>query len=392
MPKYKVMSGNYAIAYGAALSRVELVSAYPITPQTSVVEKLSELVDTDRLRAKLVRVESEHSALAACIGGASAGARCFTATSSHGLLFMNEMVFWAGYARLPMVMAVITRSIGPPWGIWSEHTDILAQRDTGWITLMVQTNQEALDSVIQAYMIAEDPDILLPTMIGLDAFIVSHTAVPVDVPEQEAVDSFLPKNRVPGFLLDTDEPKTMGNLTYPEWNMEFRYLAEEAMKKAESKIVEVDRKFQKAFGRSYGGLVELYRMEDAKYAVVAAGAHAGEAMEAVDQLRSQGIDAGVARIRVLRPFPKDALRSALGNLKGVAVIDRDISLGLGGIIRAELTSALYGLKRPPHVKGFIAGLGGRDITVEDVKNAILVTTRSVEEGQDEWIDLREEIL
>ncbi len=217
MPKYKVMSGNYAIAYGAALSRVELVSAYPITPQTSVVEKLSELVDTDKLRAKLVRVESEHSALAACVGGASAGARCFTATSSHGLLFMNEMVFWAGYARLPMVMAVITRSIGPPWGIWSEHTDILAQRDTGWITLMVQTNQEALDSVIQAYMIAEDPDVLLPAMIGLDAFIVSHTAVPVDVPDQEAVDSFLPKNRVPGFLLDTDEPKTMGNLAYPEW-------------------------------------------------------------------------------------------------------------------------------------------------------------------------------
>jgi pyruvate/2-oxoacid:ferredoxin oxidoreductase alpha subunit len=164
------------------------------------------------------------------------------------------------------------------------------------------------------------------------------------------------------------------------------------MKKAEKKIVEVDRKFQEAFGRSYGGLVELYRMEDAKYAVVAAGAHAGEAKEAVDQLRLQGIDAGVARIRVLRPFPKDALRSALGNLKGVAVVDRDISPGLGGIIRAELTSALYGLKRPPVVRGFIAGLGGRDITVENIKKAILVTTTAVEEGRDEWIELRREIM
>jgi 2-oxoisovalerate ferredoxin oxidoreductase alpha subunit len=392
LSKYKVMSGNYGIAYGAALSRIELVSAYPITPQTSVVEKLSEMVETGALKAKLVRVESEHSALAACVGGASAGARCFTATSSHGLLYMNEMVFWAGYSRLPIVMAVVTRSLGPPWGIWSEHTDLLAQRDTGWISMMVQTNQEALDSVIQAYMIAEDPDVFLPVMIGLDAFIVSHTAVPVDVPDQESVDAFLPKNRVPGFLSDTNEPKTMGNLTYPEWNMEFRYQMEEAMKAAERKIVEVDRKFHEAFGRSYGGLVEFYRMEDAKYAVVAAGAHAGEAKEAVDELRSQGVDAGVVRIRVLRPFPKGALRAALGGMKGVAVIDRDLSPGLGGIIRAELASALYGMKRPPLVKGFIAGLGGLDITVDDVKEAIVATARSEEEGEDEWIELRRENL
>jgi pyruvate/2-oxoacid:ferredoxin oxidoreductase alpha subunit len=392
MPKYKVMSGNYAIAYGAALSRVELVSAYPITPQTSIVEKLSEMVETKALNAKLVRVESEHSALAACIGGASAGARSFTATSSHGLLFMNEMVFWAGYSRLPIVMAVVTRSIGPPWGIWSEHTDLLAQRDTGWMTLMVQTNQEALDSVIQSYYVAEDPEVLLPAMVGLDAFTVSHTAVPVDVPDQQSVDSYLPSNRVPAFLLDSAEPKTMGNLTYPEWNMEFRYLAEEAMRKAERKLVDADRKFSDAFGRSYGGLVDLYRMEDAKYAIVACGAHAGEAKEAVDHLRSEGIVAGVARIRVLRPFPKETLRTALANLKGVAVIDRDLSPGLGGIIRAELASALYGLKRPPIIKGFIAGLGGRDITVDDMEKALRSTTKAAEEGQDEWIELRREIL
>jgi len=392
LSKYKVMTGNYGIAYGAALSRVELISAYPITPQTSIVEKLSEMVETGSLKAKFVRVESEHSALAACVGGASAGARCFTATSSHGLLYMNEMVFWAGYARLPMVMAVITRSLGPPWGIWSEHTDLLAQRDTGWISMLAQTNQEALDSVIQAYMITEDPDVLLPVMIGLDAFIVSHTAVPVDVPDQDSVDAFLPKNRVPGFLLDFDEPKTMGNMTYPEWNMEFRYEMEAAMKAAQRKIVEVDRKFGDAFGRSYGGLVELYRMEDAKYAVVVAGAHAGEAKDAVDELRSEGIDAGVARVRFLRPFPKDALREALGGMKGVAVVDRDLSPGLGGIIRAELSSALYGMKRPPQVRGFIAGLGGRDISVDDIKEAIVVTTKSSEAGEDEWMDLRRENL
>jgi len=390
LSKYKVMSGNYGIAYGAALSRIELVSAYPITPQTSVVEKLSEMVETGALNAKLIRVESEHSALAACVGGASAGARCFTATSSHGLLYMNEMVFWAGYARLPIVMAVITRSLGPPWGIWSEHTDLMAQRDTGWISMMVQTNQEALDSVIQAYMIAEDPEVYLPAMVGLDAFIVSHTAVPVDVPDQGTVDAFLPRNRVPGFLSDTDEPKTMGNLTYPEWNMEFRYQMGEAMKAAERKVVEVDRKFYEAFGRSYGGLVEFYRMEDAKYAVVAAGAHAGEAKEVVDQPRSEGVNAGVARVRVLRPFPKEALSAALGGMKGVAVIDRDYSPGLGGIIRAELTSALYGMKKPPLVKGFIAGLGGRDITVNDVKEAVIATVKSEEGGEDEWVDLRRE--
>jgi len=392
LSKYKVMSGNYGIAYGAALSRVELVSAYPITPQTSVVEKLSEMVETGALKAKLVRVESEHSALAACIGGASAGARCFTATSSHGLLYMNEMVFWAGYARLPMVMAVITRSLGPPWGIWSEHTDLLAQRDTGWISMMVQTNQEALDSVIQAYMISEDPDVHLPVMIGLDAFIVSHTAVPVDVPDQAAVDSFLPKNRVPGFLLDVENPKTMGNLAYPEWNMEFRYQMEEAMKRASRKIAEVDRKFREAFGRSYGGLVELYRMEDAKYAVVAAGAHAGEAKEAVDRLRSKGVDAGVARVRVFRPFPKEELRAALGGKKGVAVIDRDLSPGLGGILRSELAASLYGMKKPPVIKGFIAGLGGRDITVEDIEGAVMEAVSSVEQGEDKWIGLRRDNL
>ncbi len=384
------MSGNYGIAYGAALSRVELVSAYPITPQTSVVEKLSEMVETGALKAKLVRVESEHSALAACVGGASAGARCFTATSSHGLLYMNEMVFWAGYSRLPMVMAVITRSLGPPWGIWSEHTDLLAQRDTGWVSMMAQTNQEALDSVIQAYAISEDPEVHLPVMVGLDAFIVSHTAVPVDVPDQRSVDAFLPPNRVPGFLLDSGDPKTMGNLTYPEWNMEFRYQMEKAMKAAARKIVEVDRKFGEAFGRSYGGLVELYRMEDAKYAVVVAGAHGGEARDAVDELRDQGIEAGVARIRALRPFPKEALRDALGNMKGITVVDRDLSPGLGGIIRAELASALYGIKSPPPIRGFIAGLGGRDITVGDIKDAIAATVKSTEDTDDEWVKLREE--
>jgi 2-oxoisovalerate ferredoxin oxidoreductase alpha subunit len=394
LAKHKVMSGNYAVAYGAALSRVELISAYPITPQTSVVEKLSEMIETGGLNAKLVRVESEHSALAACIGGASAGARTFTATSSHGLLYMNEMVFWAGYGRLPVVMAVITRSIAPPWGIWSEHTDLLAQRDTGWVTMMVQSNQEALDSIIQAYAIAEDEDVMLPVMVGLDAFTVSHTSVPVELPSQEEVDRFLPRGADHSYLLDFARPKTMGNLAYPEWNMEFRYLLEKAMKNAERKIITVDKKFSSEFGRTYGGSVEHYRMEDAKYAVVVVGAPAGEAKDAVDLLRKRGIDAGVVRVRVIRPFPKVALRSSLAGLKGVAVLDRDISPGLGGILFSELTSALYGVKRPPAVRGFIAGLGGREIKVEDIIYTVESLVTSVEEGpaDNEWLDVKKELL
>jgi pyruvate ferredoxin oxidoreductase alpha subunit len=394
MSKHRVMSGNYAVAYGAALSRVELISAYPITPQTSIVEKLSEMVDSGLLKAKLVRVESEHSALAACVGGASAGARTFTATSSHGLLYMNEMIFWAGYARLPIVMAVVTRSIGPPWSIWSEHTDLLAQRDTGWIIMMVQTNQEALDSVIQAYAIGEDPEIMLPVMVGLDAFTVSHTSVPVEVPDQETVDKFLPKNALPSFLLDSSEPRTMGNLAYPEWNMEFRYLLDDSMRKATRKIVEVDKKFTSEFGRMYGGLLDKYRMDDAKYAIVTVGAQAGEAKEAADALRGSGFAVGVVRVRVLRPFPRQTLRESLENLKGVAVVDRNLSPGLGGVLYSEVALSLYGVRKPPVIKGFVGGLGGRDITVEDMKRAVqaVVDSTEIASPRSDWLGLRQEVL
>ncbi|RLE92121.1 MAG: pyruvate ferredoxin oxidoreductase [Thermoprotei archaeon] len=378
----EMLTGNYAVAYGVKLARAEIIAAYPITPQTSIVEKLSEFIEKGEMRAEYIRVESEHSAMAACIGAASAGARAFTATSSHGLLYMAEMVFWAGYSRLPIVMAVVTRTLAPPWNIWSEHTDIFSLRDTGWIIFMCEDNQEVLDTVIQAYKIAEDPRVQLPVMLGLDAFTLSHVASPVELPSQEEVDGFLPP---PGatprsFIMDVEHPVSHSSIVDPDTTFHFRYLMKEAMEKARKVVREVDEAYRRLTGRCYGGLAEEYRCGDAELILAVAGAAAGDAKEAADKLREEGIRAGVLKLRALRPFPVEEVRKAASTAKVLLTFDRDYSFGSGGVIAREVKASLCGFPRQPLVDSYIVGLGGSEITPQHFIEAAHRSLEKVEKG------------
>jgi len=398
MSKFKILTGNYAVAYGVKLCKPQLIAAYPITPQTSIVEKLSEFVEKGELKAKMLRVESEHSAMAAVIGAALAGARTFTATSSQGLLYMHEGVWMAAAARLPIVMAIVTRAIFPPWSIWTDHGDLLDQRDTGWIICMAEDNQEVLDLIIQAYRIAEDERVLLPIMVGLDAFILSHTATPVEIPDEDIVDSYLsePGAGTSRLRISFENPLTYYNLAFPDSYMEFRYLTQEAMERAKRVIKEADKKYYKLVGRGYGGLVEKYRCEDADIVIVSIGASTGDAKEAADKLRDKGYKVGVLRLRFVRPFPEEELKETLLNKKLVIVIDRAISFGKGGILYTEVSSVLHSNGKSPLIKGYVTGLGGRDITVNDIIKMVIKAVTQLEEGTLtygwEWFKLRKEVI
>ena len=354
----KVIMGNHAVSYGVRLARAEVISAYPITPQTQIVEMLSEFCSDGSLNARFIKVESEHSAMAACIGASSVGARAFTATSSHGLLLMHEMLHWASGARLPIVLANVNRALGPGWNVWNEQTDSLAQRDTGWIQLYCESNQEALDAVLQAFRIAEM--VRLPVMIVLDAFILSHTEEPVDVPEQAEVDAFLPRYET-GWRLNTEDPRAFNMLVPPEHYMELRLELQQSMDEVPQVARGVDEEFAARFGRRYEA-VEPYRLEGAEVALVSAGASTGTARVVVDELRERDVPIGLLRLRRFRPFPAAEVRSHLRRVARVGVIDRNICFGQGGIFAAELKAALYDLARRPTVLDFIVGLGGRDIT------------------------------
>ncbi len=358
----KVLMGNHALSWGATLSRVQVIAAYPITPQTQVVELLSEICADGRLNAEFIKVESEHSAMAACIGASATGARAFTATSAQGLALMHEMLHWAVGARLPIVMGNISRAMAPPWTIWTEQNDSLSERDTGWMQVYCQNNQEVLDSVIQAYKVSEK--VLLPTMIVLDAFVLSHTYETVDIPDQKLVDEYLPPYN-PKIKLDPDEPHTFGGLTDPEGYFELRYLIQEAIEKSKKEWVETGKEFKKLFGREYG-LVETYMVDDAEYLIVSSSTIASTARIAVDRLREKGMKVGLLRIRVFRPFPREEVVSIFKNIKKAVVIDRNISFGAEGIFYQEVKSALYNEKNRPPIFGIITGLGGRDVAVEDI--------------------------
>lgn len=386
-----VISGNEAVALGVKLARVEVVAAYPITPQTTIVEKIAEYVENGELKAKLINVESEHSAMAACIGAAAGGARVFTATSAQGLLYMSEMVFWAGGARLPVVMAVVNRAIAPPWSIWCDHNDALSQRDSGWVQLWVENSQEALDTVIQAYRIAEDERIMLPVMVCLDGFLVSHSYEPVEIPSQQLVDSFLPEKTPAPYWIDATNPRSYGTIANPEAYMEFRYKLQEAMERAKRVIGEVDEDWGKLTGRSYGGLVDPYICDDAEVVAVVIGSWAGDAKEAADVMRSRGVKAGVLRLRSIRPFPAEDLVKTLKSVDAVAVVDRSLSPGLPSILLSEVKAVLYDYGTKPYIRGFIAGLGGRDVTPQDFINIFEKTLEGLkkeETGKVEWIRLR----
>jgi len=370
----KVITGNYAVSYGAALSRAQVISAYPITPQTTIVELLADFCAEGILDAKFIKVESEHSAMASCIGASAAGARAFTATSAQGLALMHEVLHWAAGARLPIVLAEVNRAMAPPWSIWTDQNDSLAQRDTGWLQYYCESNQETLDTVIQAYKVAER--VSLPTMLVLDAFFLSHTSEAVEIPEQALVDRYLPPYR-PKFKLDIDDPRAFGGITMPGEYMEFRYKMERAMEEALEVAREADLEYRERFGRGYG-LVEPYMLDGAEIALVTSGTVTSTSRLVIRELRAQGVPVGLLKIRLFRPFPTPEVRRYLSGVKKIAVIDRNIGFGQGGIFAQEVKSALYnyglnGGPRPP-LFGFIAGLGGRDITPELIKEIVEYTS------------------
>ena len=377
----KVIMGNHAVSYGAKLARSQVIAAYPITPQTHIVEMLSEFCANGLLDAKFIKVESEHSVMAACIGAASAGARAFTATSSQGLALMHELLHWAAGARLPIVMANVNRAMGPGWSIWTEQTDSLAQRDTGWLQFYCESNQEVLDTVIQAFKIAEQ--VLLPTMLVLDAFVLSHTQEPVDIPDQELVDSYLPPYRA-RYKLDTRDPHAFNGLVSPAHYMELRYKMQRAMEEAVEVARQADEGFREVFGRSYG-LVEKYHLEDAEVVLVTSATITSTARVVVDELREEGHKIGLLKMRMFRPFPAEDVREALAGASKVAVIDRNISFGHGGIFAEEIKSALYNGSHRPPIFGFIIGLGGRDVTPASIRGIAEYTfEHDVPEGEIIW--------
>ncbi|MEM3612251.1 MAG: pyruvate ferredoxin oxidoreductase [Candidatus Bathyarchaeia archaeon] len=392
MAQIIIDTANHIAGYAAKAARVKVVAAYPITPQTTVVEKIAEFVENGEMDAEYIRVESEHSAMAACIGAAAAGVRTFTATSAHGLALMHEALHWASGSRLPIVMAVVNRAMGAPWSIWPDLSDSLSQRDTGWIQFYCADNQEVFDTIIQAYRICEDERVFLPAMVCLEGFILSHTYMPVKIHDQEEIDAFLPPYRS-GWILDVNNPFSHANLVSPEWYMEFRYMIQEAMENAKRLIPEIDKEYGRRFGFQYGGLIDKYMCEDADLIICTMGTMGSEAKIAVDNLRKEGLKVGAARIRVYRPFPIEEVRKLAEHASIIATIDRHISFGMEGFLASEIKASLYHMEDKPLLAGFIAGLGGRDVTFKTIEGIAKKSLKWMKAGRVEketvWVDLKE---
>jgi pyruvate/2-oxoacid:ferredoxin oxidoreductase alpha subunit len=362
MGERKLLTGNHAASYGATLSRAEVISAYPITPQTSIVELLSEIVASGKLNAKFINVESEHSAMAACIGASAAGCRTYTATSGQGLALMHEMLHWAVGARTPVVLSNVTRAMAPPWSIYCEQTDFLSQRDVGWLMLFAENAQEAQDFIIWLYKVCEQ--IYLPGMIALDAFILSHTFEPLIVHEQAKVDAYLPKFK-PLYNLDPQDPKAWGSLTNRDQYFEFRYKIYKAMENAIPILKAAGTEFKEILGFKYN-VVETFMLDDADYVLISAGAMTANVRYAVKQLREQGHKVGLLKLVAFRPFPFKEIQTLLAGRKKVAILDRNMSPGHSGIFLQEIKSALFNRPNHPLLYGYVLGIGGRDIKVTDI--------------------------
>ncbi|HJK77818.1 MAG TPA: pyruvate ferredoxin oxidoreductase [Methanocorpusculum sp.] len=371
--KLVMSTGNKAVAAAVKMAKPTVVAAYPITPQTEVIETIADYVEGGAMDARYIPVESEHSAMTACIGASITGVRVFTATSSHGLLYMHEMLHWAAGARLPIVMAQVNRTLAPGWNIWAEHSDALSQRDTGWLQVYVSTVQEAYDATLMAFRIAEDNRVLLPVMINMDGFLLSHIMQPFEMTEPG---DFIPPLNLPQ-KIDVNDPKGYGAMSPSDIHFTFRYDMEKAMKNSRTVIAETEAEFAKRFGRSYAP-VEEYLCDDADVVIVAMGTLGKEAEVAADLLRKEGIKAGVMRVRWLRPFPLDMKIAG----KELVVIDRDYSFGFGGVLAGEIQA------RYPEAKiaRVIAGLGGQEVTYEDM--AELVRTRKI--GTEFWFGIPSE--
>jgi len=387
-----VDTANHIAGYAAKAARVKVVAAYPITPQTTVVEKIADFVESGQMDAEYIRVESEHSAMVACIGAAAAGVRTFTATSSHGLALMHEALHWASGSRLPIVMAVVNRAMGAPWSIWPDFSDSLSQRDTGWMQFYCADNQEVFDTIIQAYKLCENEQIFLPAMICLEGFILSHTTAPANIPNQEEVDAFLPAYKS-GWMLDVDRPYSHAILVSPEYYMEFRYMIQEAMENAKQLIPKIDKEYGKQFGREYGGMIEKYKCDGADLVMLTMGTMGSEAKLTVDKLRNEGYKVGSARVRVYRPYPVEEILKLAKNVQMISTIDRHISFGMEGFLGSETKAALFNQKDRPMIASFIAGLGGRDVTADSIERMAQKSLKSMREGKlektTEWFDLKE---
>lgn len=371
MTQADILSGNHAASHAVKDARVQVVSAYPITPQSPVVEKISEFIDNGEMKAKMIRVESEQSAIASCISASITGTRVFTATASHGLTYMNEQLAWAAGSRVPLVMCVATRALGAPWSVWTDHQDAISQRDTGWIQLFCEDNQEIYDTVIEAFKLAQDPRIYLPAMVCYDGYVLSHTLMPVERLGQDVVDGFLPPFSSHLMIAHRiDDPVGVNAVTLPDVRegfpayMELRHRMQKALEGVVPVWEEIENDFAKVSGRHHGGTYRGYMLDDADVVIVGMGSVSSQAKLAIDELRAGGIKAGVLTIRMLRPFPKARIREALAKAKVVAVFDRDVAYGLEGALCAEIKAAFYNAPATPYITGFIVGIGGRDVTTE----------------------------
>ena len=383
----KLMMGTEAAALAVRLARAQFVSAYPITPQTNLVEELSNIIGRGEMKAKYLTVESEHSAMASCIGASLAGVRTFTATSSQGLAYMHEVLHYAAGMRLPIVMVNANRALSPPWNLYCDHTDSLSQRDTGWVQYYCDDVQDVMDSVLIAYRVAEQAQ--LPVMINMDAFYLTHTSEPIDIPDQEEVDRFLPPIH-PLSKLDVENPKTFGNVCGSDLYMTMKFKRHLDMLDVEALWEKIADEYNRTFKR-HSPPIETYRAQDAELVVIGIGTAAGTIRLAIDRLREQGVAAGSVRLSMVRPFPAKGLRSAIAKAKHVVVIDRDVSFGAEGILAQEIKASLYEHKRDLEFHGFVAGIGGKDITtdgvVEFVRQAVSGQGQAKQVGSSLWAEV-----
>ncbi|MDI6869048.1 MAG: transketolase C-terminal domain-containing protein [Coprothermobacterota bacterium] len=387
--KTVVLEGSRGVAEAVRLCRPNVIAAYPITPQTHIVENLSQMVADGLLKAENIRVESEHSAASAVLGASAAGARAYTATTSQGFLLMLEVLYNMAGLRLPVVLTAVNRGISAPLTIHNDIQDSLAARDTGFVQLYAEDNQEALDMHIQAFKIAEDHRVLLPVLIGMDGFILTHSFEPVSLPTQEEVDDFLPPYK-PVFYLTPKAPLTMGTKTDPEFYTEARYMLHKAQQNARQVIVEVAQEFKKKFGRFSGDLIDTYLMEDAEIIFVSMGSLVSNLRAIAQELRQEGKKVGVLKIRAFRPFPFEEIVRALSGAKIVIVMEKDISLGATGVLAQEIRAAFYGKANVPRLSGFVVGLGGRDVTRETVLKGLRLAQES--DHLCTFLDLNPELL
>jgi pyruvate ferredoxin oxidoreductase alpha subunit len=378
----KVMSSNQAIAEAVKLVKPKVIPVYPITPQTTISEYLAKYVADGDIDAEYIRVESEHSAISACLGASGTGVRVFTATSSQGLALMHEIIFAAAGLRAPIVMADANRALSAPLSIWNDQQDSISERDSGWMQIYAENGQEALDSVLMSYKVSENKEILLPTMVCVDGFILTHTVDPVDVPEEEEVDKFLPDYNPEHAYLDPKRPMSIGTFTDPDYYMEARHDMEVAMEKAKTVISDVSQEFAATFGRKYD-FIEKYRSEDADTIIIAMGSICSTIKDVIDELREEGEKVGLVRVRVFRPFPAEEIYDAIKGASNVGVIDKNFSFSIGGVLHNNIKSMM-----DVNAAGFIIGLGGRDIKPSHIKEVVEKTKNP--SNKPLWIGLKEE--